>query len=363
MTSHCCRASTKRSRSRQCRPRRETASITAASRRGATAGRRRTVSLSTAQRRTPAAVAQGSARWTCRAWRHPLNRPLAATTRTRRELPGIECRPFPVRAGMRYTLSAWIKAARPGTRVTLRFFEMGRRRRRPALQPQRATGHGGRHHRLGPLSGQRHCDAQPVGGLCRPDCAGGNGLARRRTDRRRGGDRLSACPGDRSRDRDTNALVPSGRARRGDGPRGECRAAGKLPAELHARRPLVAAGRHGVANGNAGCGRAGQFHAKAARHVSRAHAPRRLACDGRSLVWRISPIATASCGPTRCSARTSRQSCRSRPTRCWRPRQWGRAGCGCTISATSATGTSSNAGRAASCGATPRSTICGVGAS
>ncbi len=53
----------------------------------------------------------------------PLNRPLAATTPARTALPGIECRPFPVRAGMRYTLSAWIKAARPGTRVTLRFFE------------------------------------------------------------------------------------------------------------------------------------------------------------------------------------------------------------------------------------------------
>ena len=48
----------------------------------------------------------------------PLNRlrPHAAP-------PGIECRPFPVRAGMRYTLSAWIKAAEPNTRVTLRFFE------------------------------------------------------------------------------------------------------------------------------------------------------------------------------------------------------------------------------------------------
>ena len=37
--------------------------------------------------------------------------------------PGIECRPFPVRGGQRYTLSAWIKAAQPNTRVTLRFFE------------------------------------------------------------------------------------------------------------------------------------------------------------------------------------------------------------------------------------------------
>lgn len=36
---------------------------------------------------------------------------------------GIECRPFPVRAGQRYTLSAWIKAAQPDTRVQLRFFE------------------------------------------------------------------------------------------------------------------------------------------------------------------------------------------------------------------------------------------------
>ncbi len=36
---------------------------------------------------------------------------------------GIECRPFPVRMGRRYTLSAWIRAAEPQTRVQLRFFE------------------------------------------------------------------------------------------------------------------------------------------------------------------------------------------------------------------------------------------------
>lgn len=53
----------------------------------------------------------------------PLNRPLASTVRPRTAPPGIECRPFPARAGMRYTLSAWIKAAAPDTRVTLRFFE------------------------------------------------------------------------------------------------------------------------------------------------------------------------------------------------------------------------------------------------
>jgi hypothetical protein len=53
----------------------------------------------------------------------PLNRPLAAATRPRTAPQGLECRPFPVRTGMRYTLSAWIKAARPNTRVTLRFFE------------------------------------------------------------------------------------------------------------------------------------------------------------------------------------------------------------------------------------------------
>ena len=53
----------------------------------------------------------------------PLNRPLAATTRPRTAPPGLECRPFPVRAGMRYTLSAWLKAAEPNTPVTLRFFE------------------------------------------------------------------------------------------------------------------------------------------------------------------------------------------------------------------------------------------------
>jgi hypothetical protein len=36
---------------------------------------------------------------------------------------GIECRPFPVRTGRRYTLSAWIRASEPKTRVRLRFFE------------------------------------------------------------------------------------------------------------------------------------------------------------------------------------------------------------------------------------------------
>ncbi len=53
----------------------------------------------------------------------PLNRPLPANTRPRTAPAGIECRPFPVRPAMRYTLSAWIKAAEPDTRVTLRFFE------------------------------------------------------------------------------------------------------------------------------------------------------------------------------------------------------------------------------------------------
>jgi hypothetical protein len=53
----------------------------------------------------------------------PLNRPLTPATRPRTAPPGLECRPFPIRAGMRYTLSAWIKAAEPNTRVTLRFFE------------------------------------------------------------------------------------------------------------------------------------------------------------------------------------------------------------------------------------------------
>jgi hypothetical protein len=36
---------------------------------------------------------------------------------------GIECRPFPVRTGRRYTLSAWIKAAEPDTPVQLWLFE------------------------------------------------------------------------------------------------------------------------------------------------------------------------------------------------------------------------------------------------
>lgn len=53
----------------------------------------------------------------------PLNRPLAASARPRTAPPGIECRPLPVRTGMRYTVSAWIKAAKPDTPVTLRFFE------------------------------------------------------------------------------------------------------------------------------------------------------------------------------------------------------------------------------------------------
>jgi len=37
--------------------------------------------------------------------------------------PGIECRPFPVRTGRRYTLSAWMCAAEPKAQVTMRFFE------------------------------------------------------------------------------------------------------------------------------------------------------------------------------------------------------------------------------------------------
>ena len=36
---------------------------------------------------------------------------------------GIECRPFAVRAGRRYTLSAWLRSVEPSARVTLRFFE------------------------------------------------------------------------------------------------------------------------------------------------------------------------------------------------------------------------------------------------
>jgi hypothetical protein len=36
---------------------------------------------------------------------------------------GIECRPFPVRTGRRYTLSAWVKAAEPDTKVQFRLFE------------------------------------------------------------------------------------------------------------------------------------------------------------------------------------------------------------------------------------------------
>ena len=53
----------------------------------------------------------------------PLNRPLSPKTRPRTAPAGIECRPFPVRPGQRYTFSVWIKAAEPDTRVTLRFFE------------------------------------------------------------------------------------------------------------------------------------------------------------------------------------------------------------------------------------------------
>lgn len=36
---------------------------------------------------------------------------------------GLECRPFPVRSGMPYTASLWIKAEKPNTPVTLRLFE------------------------------------------------------------------------------------------------------------------------------------------------------------------------------------------------------------------------------------------------
>ena len=41
----------------------------------------------------------------------------------RGEAGGLECRPFPVRTGRRYTLSAWIKAATPNAGVRLRLFE------------------------------------------------------------------------------------------------------------------------------------------------------------------------------------------------------------------------------------------------
>ncbi|HWH69707.1 MAG TPA: carbohydrate binding domain-containing protein, partial [Candidatus Sulfotelmatobacter sp.] len=53
----------------------------------------------------------------------PLNRPLPPNFKPRTASVGIECRPFPVRPGQRYTLSAWIKAAEPNTRVRLQLFE------------------------------------------------------------------------------------------------------------------------------------------------------------------------------------------------------------------------------------------------
>jgi hypothetical protein len=53
----------------------------------------------------------------------PINRPLPPNYKPRIAPPGIECRPFPVRTGQRYTLTAWIKAAASNTRVHLRFFE------------------------------------------------------------------------------------------------------------------------------------------------------------------------------------------------------------------------------------------------
>ncbi|HPA16382.1 MAG TPA: carbohydrate binding domain-containing protein [Verrucomicrobiae bacterium] len=53
----------------------------------------------------------------------PVNRPIASTMRPRIASPGIECRPFSVRACQRYTLSAWMRAAQANTRVRLRFFE------------------------------------------------------------------------------------------------------------------------------------------------------------------------------------------------------------------------------------------------
>ncbi len=124
----------------------------------------------------------------------PLNRPLAPATRPRTAPPGLECRPFPVRAGMRYTLSAWIKAAEPNTRVTLRFFEWADEGGDQPSRPQRAQGQRDGHDRLGPLSGQRHRPAQHVGRLRRADRAERHRLARRRADRGRRRDRLSARP-------------------------------------------------------------------------------------------------------------------------------------------------------------------------
>lgn len=53
----------------------------------------------------------------------PANQSLLPTERPDNLPLGIECRPFPVRPGMRYTLSAWMKAERPNTHVAMRFFE------------------------------------------------------------------------------------------------------------------------------------------------------------------------------------------------------------------------------------------------
>lgn len=53
----------------------------------------------------------------------PVNVPGARAVRPRRTPPGLECRPFAVRADMPYTFSAWVKGAVPDTAVTLRFFE------------------------------------------------------------------------------------------------------------------------------------------------------------------------------------------------------------------------------------------------
>jgi len=66
----------------------------------------------------------------------PLNRPLGPATRPRTAPPGIECRPFPVRAGMRYTLKR-MDQGRPAEHARQHaVLRMGRRGGRPTLQPQ-----------------------------------------------------------------------------------------------------------------------------------------------------------------------------------------------------------------------------------
>ena len=64
----------------------------------------------------------------------PLNRPLAPATRPRTAPPGIECRPFPVRAGHALHAQRVDQGRRAEHARDAAVLRVGRRRRRPAVR-------------------------------------------------------------------------------------------------------------------------------------------------------------------------------------------------------------------------------------